>query len=292
MKKIKTIDFFNIPHKVHSKDFATLESPYPKILGGNNLDQLITALKQAKDKCKPIVWALGGYTTKCGLNPLILDLVKKGYVTHIIMNGAAAIHDVEIALFGETSEWVENGLQSGKFGFSEQTGDFFYNAISYNYKGIGESLRDNLRNGWTNIKCKDSLIYTFDGPILCFSAPGTETIYQHPSFLENGQIWATVGYHTQNDFRRLIEIIPCLENGGVYINVCSAVVLPEIFMKAFSVTANIGQAPKPKTWTAVNLDKRQQYRCTENVLRRPGGNPIQILGEIEITIPVIYENIL
>ncbi len=290
-KSIQTIPFHQILHKVHMEDFSTLEDPYPNILGGQSLSKLILALKIAKQKQKPIVWALGAHATKTGLDPLILWMNRNGYATHIIMNGATAIHSTEIALFGETSEWVEDGLQAGKFGFSDETGLFFRDCVVYNKGGLADRLRKSLHSHWTNIKCEDSLIYGFDGPVLCFSAQGTETVYQHPMIINNDFYWEQIGLCSKYDFNQLVKFIPNLDDGGVYINCCSSVVLPEIFMKAFSVCSNLGVAPKSKNWTAVVLDKIRQYRATQNVLERPGANKIELLGEVEITIPTIYREL-
>ncbi len=286
--KVKTYPFTDIPRKVNIKDFASVDQPYPKILGGNSLQKIVAAIQTAKKNKKPIVWALGAYVTKCGLAPLLLDLSEYGYATHIVLNGAAAIHDVEIAKFGQTSEWVENGLRDGLFGFTQETGEMFFRAI---HAAEGP---DGLVNSFCAMNefpyGDQSLIASFAGPILYFSAMGTETIYQHPLFSDDA-VWEKIGKISKIEFDRLIDIVQALDDGGVYINCCSSVVLPEIFLKCFSMCANLGVAPKEGTWTAISLDKRQQYRVTENVLKRPGGMPIELLGEIELTIPAIYQQL-
>jgi hypothetical protein len=230
---------------------------------------------------------MGAHVIKCGLSPLIVDLMNEGFVSSVALNGGGLIHDTEIALFGRTSEDVSEEIKNGRFGMVRETGEFINNAVSDGVKegfGLGECVgRRILKENPENLKysitanCAKKKI-----PVTVHVAFGTDTIHAHPSFDA-----AATGVATHRDFRLYAAVVGKLSGGGVYLNVGSAVVLPEVFLKAVSLNRNLGVALS--SFTCVNLDFMRQYRAQENVLSRPGGKPISIVGHHELTIPLLYK---
>ncbi|MFH1788507.1 MAG: hypothetical protein ABH834_03925 [Candidatus Altiarchaeota archaeon] len=266
--------------------FASNLSCVPDILSGASIRRVASAIKAAKLKGKPVVWALGAHVIKCGLSPLLIDLMDDGFVSHVALNGGGCIHDTEVALFGQTSEDVCESIKDGCFGFVRETGEFINNAVSAGDEsglGFGESVaRRILEENPKHLKysllgnCAQKNI-----PVTVHVAFGTDIIHAHPSFDP-----AAAGRATHLDFRLYSAMIGRLSGGGVYLNVGSAVILPEVFLKAVSLTRNLGG--KLSDFTCVNMDFIRQYRAHENVLARPGGKPIEILGAHEHTIPLLY----
>ena len=237
---------------------------------------------------KQIILMMGSHVIKTGMSLLIIDLMKKKIINHIAMNGSGPIHDFEIALIGETSEYVEETIEDGSFGMAEETGKYINEAIKEGAKsnfGLGESIAKKIIN--MNLKYKEFSIlanaYKLNIPVTVHSAIGTEIIHQHPSC--DG---AAIGKTSYNDFKKIIESITKLEE-GVIINIGSAVILPEVFLKAFTVARNLGF--NIKKFTAANIDMTKHYRPTVNVVERPtslGGLGLTILGRHEETIPSLH----
>jgi hypothetical protein len=268
-------------------------SKLPHILAGESLRNLVRAILYARSSGKPILWGFGGHVVKVGLGPIMNDLMASGFVTGIAMNGSAAIHDFEVALRGTTSEEVEEQLGEGRFGMARETGAYMNAAIGTatdNQIGLGEGL------GWfintehvppIEFQYRNSSIlseaYVWKIPVTVHVAIGTDIIHAHPQ--ASGK---ALGEATYRDFRLFCTMAKELDSGGVYINVGSAVVLPEVFLKAVSVVRNLGH--RLEEFTTANLDFIQHYRPTQNVLKRPtlnSGQSIALTGHHEIMVPLI-----
>lgn len=263
----------------------------PNILAGEQLRRLIRALVRARQDEKSLLWGMGGHVVKCGLGPILIDMMRDGFVTGLAMNGAALIHDFEIALHGSTSEEVENEIGSGRFGMAEETGEYLNKAINDGVQrgiGIGESVGrflDASDNGIEFEHPESSILveaYARSIPVTVHLAIGTDITHVHPTV--SGE---NLGAATMRDFKLLCRMVESLER-GVYVNLGSAVILPEVFLKAVSVVRNLGGSLRD--FTTANLDFIQHYRPTQNVLKRPtqdGGQSIALTGHHEIMLPLI-----
>ena len=262
----------------------------PRFLAAESLRDVVEALVNARASGKTILWALGGHVIKCGLAPVLIDLMNRGYASGFALNGAAAIHDFEIAIAGQTSEDVEAVLPDGRFGVAEETGREMNGAIAAGARdgiGIGEALGNRLSEIARPEFAPCSLLHQAQAarvPVTVHVALGTDTPHTHPS--ADG---AAIGAATLVDFRLFCRLAAGLDRGGVYVNTGSAVVLPEVFLKAVSVVRNLGH---PLTdFTTVNIDFLQHYRPTTNVVRRPhagsGGKGYAITGHHEIMLPLL-----
>jgi hypothetical protein len=262
----------------------------PAILAADSLRGVIDSLKQARAKKKAILWGMGGHVIKCGLADILLDLMRRGWITGFVMNGAATIHDFEIAIAGHTSEDVEAVLPDGRFGSADETGREMNLAIRDGVRdglGMGEALGRKLEQIAKPELAPHSIVaaaYQASVPLTVHVAVGTDTPHTHPA--ADG---AAIGAATHHDFRLLCSIVRELNDGGVYLNVGSAVVLPEVFLKAVSVVRNLGYPLA--NFTTVNFDFLQHYRPNANVVKRPhagsGGQGYSITGHHEIMIPLL-----
>jgi len=264
---------------------ALLDS-LPHILAADSLRSVIDALVAARARKKMILWGLGGHVIKCGLAPILIDLMRRGYAGGFVLNGAAAIHDFEIALAGHTSEDVEAVLPDGSFGAAEETGREFNAALNCE-PGFGESLGKHLEKiADPRFACSSLLCETYRSstPVTVHVAIGTDTPHTHPAAKGDA-----LGRATHHDFRLLCSLVKEINDGGVYLNVGSAVVLPEVFLKAVSVVRNLGHPLAD--FTTVNFDFLQHYRPKVNVVERPharsGGHGYSITGHHEIMIPLL-----
>lgn len=265
---------------------AALLDSLPHILAADSLRSVVDALAGARDRKKMILWGLGGHVIKCGLAPILIDLMRRGYAGAFALNGAAAIHDFEIALAGHTSEDVEAVLPDGSFGAAEETGREFNAALSCE-TGFGEALGKHLEQIADPRFAPSSLLcetYRNSTPVTVHVAIGTDTPHTHPTAAGDA-----LGRATHHDFRLLCSLVKEIHDGGVYLNVGSAVVLPEVFLKAVSVVRNLG-APLAN-FTTVNFDFLQHYRPKVNVVERPharsGGHGYSLTGHHEIMIPLL-----
>jgi hypothetical protein len=287
--KVK-LEFFGEPLK-GGKSFKRWMKALPDRMAADRVKELSASLRTAKSaKERELVWMIGAHVIKCGLSRYIIELMKKGYVTVLAMNGAAAIHDFEIACFGETSEDVAVNLARGIFGFSRETSEGMNSAVAEGVTGglgLGEAIGAYLNRGDTPNRAYSILseAYRLRIPVTVHVAIGTDILVQHPGF--DGAAW---GELSARDFRIFAARIEQLgTRGGVVLNIGSAVILPEVFLKAFSIARNLG-APFEKI-TTCNLDMIQHYRPIENVLKRPsqfGGKSIELTGHHEILIPLLY----
>ena len=264
----------------------------PKILGADRLRKLIAAIREARASEKAVIWGMGGHVIKCGLGPTMVELMRDGFVTGIAMNGAAAIHDFEVAFVGSTSEEVENELGSGRFGMAQETGEYINAAINRGAMdriGIGESIGRFIVESGPDVpfKHRDASVlaeaYTRSIPVTVHLAIGTDITNIHPS--ASGE---KLGEGTMRDFKLFCNLAKGLDEGGVYVNLGSAVILPEVFLKAISVVRNLGGSLGG--FTTANLDFIQHYRPTQNVLKRPTedeGQALALTGHHEIMLPLI-----
>jgi hypothetical protein len=241
----------------------------PAILAADDLRGVASAVQRAKHQQRTILWGMGGHVIKTGLGPLLVDLMRRGFVSGMAMNGAALIHDFEIALSGQTSEDVEAGLREGKFGMATETGLFLNQiASSAAFSGIGygeaagkflASRRLRPANARASVVLN---AYQLRIPVTVHLAIGTDIPHMHPA--ADG---ASLGSSTHHDFRLFCGLVKEMHPGGVYLNWGSAVLLPEIFLKAVSVVRNLGVPLRPIT--TVNFDFIQHYRPLQNVVKRP-----------------------
>ena len=286
--KVKAADFAHVYDKGGGLG-AWLDS-LPRILAGDSLRAVVSALSAARAARRAIVWGIGGHVIKCGLAPVLLDLMRRGYVTAFAMNGAASIHDFEIALAGHTSEDVEAVLPDGRFGAAEETGREMNLAIAAGERdglGMGESLGRLLETGADPAYAPCSLLlgaYRSRTPVTVHVAIGTDTPHTHPAANP-----AAIGAASHRDFRLLCSCLLDLNNGGVYLNVGSAVVMPEVFLKAVSAIRNLGHPLA--NFTTVSIDFLQHYRPRVNVVERPhaqsGGTGYALTGHHELLIPLL-----
>jgi len=298
--RLKTVPLAARGGKVRVEDFA---APYargsgvrgwldslPKILAAGSFRSVVEALVKARARGKPIIWGLGGHVIKCGLAPVLVDLMQRGYAGAFSMNGSAAIHDFEIALAGFTSEDVEAVLPDGRFGAAEETGREMNQAIACGDRdgiGIGEALGRALTTDGRAPHADRSLLaaaYQRSVPVTVHVAMGTDTPHTHAAAEP-----AAIGRATHYDFRLFCTLVAGLNEGGVYLNVGSAVVMPAVFLKAVSAGRNLGHPLA--NFTTVNFDFLQHYRPRVNVVERPhagsGGRGYGITGHHEIMLPLL-----
>jgi len=297
LKNIRTYPIKKRQSKVSVRDFGSswiagnkmglwLER-LPNILAGNDLRKLVNRLTMAVKEKKTIIVAMGAHTIKVGLSPVILDLMERGIITGIAMNGAGIIHDSEVAMVGATSEDVENELAQGKFGMAKETGEFLNSAIREGAKrgdGLGYSVGSSILKASFPYS-KFSLLAgaaRMNIPLTVHVAIGTDIIHFHPD--ADG---SAIGKTSHLDFRIFSSLVSRLD-GGVYINLGSAVILPEVFLKALTLVRNLGF--NVKKFTTVDMDFIRNYRPMTNVVRRPtleGGEGFSITGHNEIMFPLL-----
>jgi len=298
LSRIATYPLAARPSKVTTADFAKpapsrasineLLDSLPNILAARELRELAALIREAKNKGRAIIVGLGGHVIKTGLAPILIDLMQRGYVTAFAMNGSAMIHDFEIALVGATSEDVDATLGSGTFGMAEETGRIINEAVilgAHDNLGMGEAIGRQLQIIGPAHAEKSLLQAAYEAsvPVTVHVAIGTDIVHIHPS--ANG---ASIGQTTLQDFRLLCSLVRELDGGGVYLNLGSAVVLPEVFLKTVTVVRNLGF--KLQDFFTANFDFIQQYRPLTNVVRRPvagSGRGFSFVGHHEIMIPLL-----
>src|SRR5713226_5706339 len=276
---VRTYPLASRKSKVSVRDFAKppaantsllkfLDS-LPDILAADDLRKLLRAIHAARRQRKAILWGIGGHVIKVGLGPVLIDLMKRGFISAIAMNGAALIHDFEIALVGNTSEDVEAGLGAGRFGMAEETGQYLNEIAKLSQRiriGYGEAAGQFLASGVIEVKHANSSVlvaaYKHGIPVTVHLAIGTDIPHMHPA--ASG---AALGDATHHDFRLFCALVQQMHPGGVYLNWGSAVLLPEVFLKAVSVVRNLGVPLRPIT--TANFDFIQHYRPLQNVVKRP-----------------------
>lgn len=300
VSRVRTVPVARRPNKVRAEDFASppgtdrsfnafLDS-LPDILQARSFRAVVDAMIEAARNRRAVICMIGGHVVKTGLGPVLIDLVESGVVTHLASNGSTVIHDYEMARWGGTSEDVEAGLADGSFGMAEETG-----------RGMNEAIVEGARHGWglgeslaRDLVARDdlahpelSLLLAAQRAGIAFSvhaALGADIIHQHPA--ADG---AALGATSYTDFRRLAAHLERLE-GGVVLNIGSAVIMPEVFLKALTVCRNIHDG-SPRAFVTADFDMLRHYRPRMNVVERPtrtgGGRGYQITGHHEIMVPML-----
>ncbi|HEX6648283.1 MAG TPA: hypothetical protein VF075_02045 [Pyrinomonadaceae bacterium] len=299
LDRVRTYPLASRKSKVSLQDFARplsgesslddfLDS-LPNVLAVQSLRQIAARIKRARELKKPIIWGIGGHVIKTGLAPVIIDLMKRGYVSGIAGNGSVLVHDAEIALVGFTSEDVDATLSEGVFGGAEETAQLLNGAARDGFKdqiGLGEAVGTALlaRNPTHRDYSLLCSAYEAKIPFTAHITIGGDIAHFHPNF--DG---AALGATTHTDFRLLSELVRRMDGGGVYLNVGSAVVLPEVFLKCVTLVRNLGH--QLSDITTANFDFIQSYRPLTNVVRRPtehgAGHGYSITGHHEINIPLL-----
>jgi hypothetical protein len=299
LDEVSTYPLASRPSKVTVKDFARpveensslkdfLET-LPNILAVESLRKLTAQIRRARDLSKPIIWGIGGHVIKTGLAPLLIDLMRRGFVTAIAANGSVIVHDAEIALVGSTSEDVDASLGAGAFGAADETGRLLNGAAREGARdglGLGEAVGRALTSLNPSNRNASLLCAAYEArvPFTVHVTIGGDIAHFHPSV--DG---ASLGATTHTDFRLLAELVRRMDGGGVYLNIGSAVVLPEIFLKAVTLVRNL-QHPL-HDFTTANFDFIQSYRPLTNVVRRPvadgAGRGYAITGHHELNIPLL-----
>ena len=286
--KVKLADFA-LPYAKGSGVAGWLDS-LPHVLAADGFRAVVDAVAAARARRRAVLWGLGGHVIKCGLGPVLIDLMRRGYATAFAMNGSASIHDFEIALAGQTSEDVEAALPDGRFGAAEETGRDMNRAIGEGDRaglGMGEALGKWLAAQSSLPGADASLVlqaYRHSTPVTVHVAIGTDTPHMHPAADP-----AAIGSASHRDFRLFAAYVADLNDGGVYLNVGSAVVMPEVFLKAVSAVRNLGHPLAG--FTTANFDFVQHYRPRVNVVERPHGGSsgagYAITGHHELMIPLL-----
>jgi len=274
------------PHKA-GQPFRNFIDRLPDVLAARGFREVVDAIVKARKNSRPVILGMGAHPIKVGLSTLIIDLIEKGIITAIATNGACMVHDFELSFIGKTSEDVAGELCKGTFGMAKETGMFINKAVNAGVKkglGIGNSLGKMIST--SKFKFKDMSIfgatYKLNIPATVHIAIGTDIIHMHPQ--ADG---ALIGNGSLRDFKLLTSVISDLE-GGVYINLGSAVILPEVFLKALTIARNLGN--KVENITTVNMDFIQNYRPHQNVLKRPtlkSGCSFALIGHHEIMFPLL-----
>ncbi|MCC6318970.1 MAG: hypothetical protein IT361_14925 [Gemmatimonadaceae bacterium] len=300
LSRVRTIPVTRRPNKVSASEFAKPPGVHPgfvdfldalpDILVARDFRRVAAAVVDAVRRERGVIVMLGGHVVKTGLSPILIDLMRRGVITHLGMNGSAAIHDYEICRFGATSEDVAAGLRDGTFGMAEETGRGLNDAFVHGMKagwGMGESVARALDAEPTLANGDLSILRTAHQLGIATSvhaALGAEIIHQHPS--ASG---AAIGDTSHRDFRRLAASITSLHDGGVVLNIGSAVIMPEVFLKALTIARNLHEG-RPTGFTTCDLDMNRHYRPRVNVVQRPtqaGGAGYEITGHHEIMVPLL-----
>jgi len=300
---LKTMSISERKSKVSKDNFAALHEAgssvnkfidsLPDILAGRWVRTVMDRIVDARRIGKPVAVAMGAHVIKCGLSPIIIDLMRRGIITSLSMNGAGAIHDTEIAFFGETSEDVVDGMRTGMFGMAVETADFINGCADRanpDELGFGESLGKCIIEADAPNR-EISLLasaYEFSVPLTIHACIGCDIVHMHP-----GASGAAIGDASMRDYRILTEAIKNLGGGGVLMNIGSAVVLPEVILKAITTLINLGY--DMKGMMGVNLDFVQHYRSNQQVVARVreiGGDGISLTGHHELLIPLIAAGVI
>ncbi|MBU1727601.1 MAG: deoxyhypusine synthase family protein [Candidatus Omnitrophica bacterium] len=289
--KVKSGDFAKVPFR--NKSFKDFYGSLPDILKARDLRCVVEAVVKARKAKKSVIFMAGAHVIKCGLSPVIIELIKRKIITCVCLNGAGIIHDFEIAFQGKTSEDVAKSLVSGQFGMGKETADFLNYAVKEGVcqgLGLGQSVAKKISEAKLPNK-RSSILYNafiHKVPVLIFVALGTDIIHQHPSFDA-----ASTGEGSLRDFHALVENIKGLNNGGAVLNFGSTVIMPEVFLKALNLSRNLGSTVK--NFTTANFDMIYHYRPAANVVSRPvmgGGQGFYIIGHHEIMLPLLAQAII
>ena len=300
LARVRTIPVGVRPNKVGAAEFAqppgtdrsfrAFLDALPDVLKAQDFRKVVAAIAEARRAGRAVIVMLGGHVVKTGVGPLLVDLMRRGVITHLAMNGSAAIHDYEIARFGATSEDVARGLRDGTFGMAEETGrglnEAFVEGMARQW-GMGESVARALEALPSLAHPELSVIlnaHRLGVTVTVHAALGAEIIHQHPA--TSG---AAIGDTSHRDFRRLAASIAALDQGGVVLNLGSAVVMPEVFLKALTIARNVDEG-RPTHFVTCDLDMQRHYRPRMNVVQRPtleGGTGYELTGHHELMLPLL-----
>lgn len=289
--KVRAGDFAKIPQRKMS--FLRFYQSLPNILKAKDIRAIVDAIISSRKKKKAVIFMAGAHVIKCGLNPVSIELIKKKVITCISLNGAGIIHDFELAFGGRTSEDVEENLKYGRFGMARETAEFINLAAREGVAeglGLGYAVASRITSRKLPYKNLSLLYHAYKHkvPICVHVGIGTDIIHQHPSFDA-----ALTAEGSLRDFRLLTENVIQINNGGVVLNFGSAVVLPEVFLKALNLARNLGF--KVENFTTANFDMIYHYRPNQNIVRRPvmsGGKGYYIVGHHEIMFPLLAQAII
>lgn len=303
LQNLRTMSIADRKSKVNIRDFSTAYQPgmslgsylnsLPNILAGASVRSVIDKVASARRLDKPVVVSMGAHVIKCGLSPIIIDLMRRGVITALALNGAGSIHDSEIAFCGETSEDVVDGMRTGMFGMASETADFLNGTADVARAedlGLGEALGRAIIDADAPHRDVSILAaaYHYNVPVTVHVCIGCDIVHMHPS--ANG---AAIGEASMHDYRILTEAMRNLGSGGVLLNLGSAVVLPEVILKAITTLINLGC--DMRGMTGVNLDFVQHYRSNQQVVARVreiGGEGISLTGHHELMIPLIAAGVI
>ena len=303
LSALRTVPIARRPNKVRAEEFAapprsgagversfaTFLQSLPDVLVARDYRRVIDAIVAATGR-RGVIVMIGGHVIKTGLAPLLLDLMRRRVITHLAMNGSAAIHDYEIARWGGTSEDVAAGLRDGTFGMADETGRGMNDAFALGMEhgwGMGEALGRALAGEPALAHPELSVLlgaHSLGVPLTVHAAIGAEIIHQHPA--ASG---AAIGDTSHRDFRRLAASVSAVHDGGVVLNIGSAVVMPEVFLKALTIARNLDRG-RPTNFTTCDLDMARHYRPRVNVVERPtleGGQGFEITGHHELMVPML-----
>jgi len=299
LSRLRTVPIARRPNKVRAEEFAAPPGEdrsfgaflraLPDALVARDFRRVAEDIAHAAERRRAVVVMVGGHVVKTGLAPILLDFMRRGILTHLAMNGAAAIHDYEIARWGGTSEDVAAGLRDGTFGMAEETGAEMNAAFRRGMEeglGMGESLAHALEQQSLAHPELSLLLgaHRMGIPVTVHAAIGAEIIHQHPA--ASG---AAIGDTSHRDFRKLAATLPGLHDGGVVLNLGSAVILPEVFLKALTIARNLHDG-RPTGFTACDMDMLRHYRPRMNIVQRPtlgSGRGYEITGHHEIMVPLL-----
>ncbi len=279
------------PHR-RGASFAHFLESLPGVLGAADLHTAIDATARAHQRAKTILWGLGAHVVKVGLAPVLVDLLERRLASGVMLNGAGCVHDLELAMMGRTSEDVDASLDDGSFGMAGETAERLNGAIAAGAEeglGMGAAVGREILEGAYPHKDRSILAAAarLGVPVTVHSAIGTDVHHMHA-----GADGAALGATSYRDFETLVGLVGTLE-GGVVFNVGSAVILPEVFLKALSLARNLGRAVR--RFTAVDLDFIRQYRPTVNLVGRPtrlGGTGLSLIGHHEILVPLLAAGLI
>jgi len=286
--KVKTEEFAHPPRD--DRSFHAFVASLPDVLVARDFVAVADAIGDAARRKRGVVAMLGGHIVKTGISPLLIELMRRGVITHMAMNGSAAIHDYEVARFGATSEDVAAGLRDGTFGMADETGREMNAAFVEGMRtrqGMGESLGRALVARSDLAHPEMSLLRAameLGIPATVHAALGAEIIHQHPA--ANG---AAIGDTSHRDFRRLAASLTDIHDGGVVLNLGSAVIMPEVFLKALTIARNLNDG-RPRDFVSADFDMQRHYRPRVNVVQRPtldSGKGYEITGHHEIMVPML-----
>ena len=302
LSQVKTYPLSERKSKVSAKDFARvwqkglrykdfLDS-LPDILAGKHIKSVISSIATAVRKNKTVIFAMGAHVIKVGLNPVVIDLMERRVITAVAMNGAGIIHDLELAMVGRTSEDVAAALDNGSFGMADETCSLLSQAVNlagHKFIGLGDAVGRIITERALPHQNQSILAagIRLDIPVTVHVAIGTDIIHMHPNFDAR-----ETGEATHKDFRKFSAVVASLEE-GVFLNVGSAVIMPEVFLKALTLVRNLGH--DIENFTTVNMDFIRQYRPLTNVVKRPtlkGGRGFDLTGHHEIMVPLVAAGII